>query len=141
MSATAQELSIGLAVDALLRRYKTTQIILHPYVSGTADVYKQRERSFGDDVVLIGRAILRPTSEQVTVIGNGEQFDIAFLFSRLEMLEKFPLANEGEWVDVTGEISWWNRRFRIIRVHPTGQIGELFTLVVVLANTIPGRRD
>jgi len=139
--ATAQEIRIEAYVDKILRRYRTTAITYLPYTSGALDVYKQRTRTYGTAVDLVGRAILQPTPEKLTVIGNDEQYDIAFLFSRTEMEAKFPALSEGEWMEVTGEMTWWNRRYRIVKVAPTGQVGERFLLVVVLANTIQGARD
>ena len=141
MAATAQEQAIEAYVDKVIRRYKTTTILYYPYASGAVDTYKQRTRDFGTPVELVGRAILNPTEEQLSMIGNDERYDIAFLFSRPEMEAKFPSVAEGEWVDVTGEMTWWQRRFRIVKVHPTGQVGERFLLVVMLAKTIERARD
>jgi hypothetical protein len=92
-------------------------------------------------VTLVGRAILNPTNEQISVIGNEERYDVAFLFSRLEMIRKFPAASEGEWIDVSGEFSWWGRRYKIEKVAPSGQIGASFSLVIALGMTIQGSRD
>ena len=141
MAASEQEQKIEAYVDKIITRYKTTDIYYYPYVTGAVDTYKQRTKTFGDPVTLVGRAILSPTKEQITVIGNEESYDIAFLFSRTEMQRKFPSLSEGEWLDVDGEMSWFNRRYRIIQVHPTGQVGVNFLLVVVLANSVPGARD
>lgn len=135
------EAQIQTKVDAVITQYRTTEINYYPYVAGTMDVYKQRVKTFGTAVQLVGRAILNPTPEQLTVIGSGESYDIAFLFSRLEMERKFPLADEGEWMDVSGEMEWWNRRYKIRKVAPTGQVGTSFSLVVVLGSTIQGSRD
>lgn len=128
-------------VDNTITKYRTTDILYYPYSSGATDLYKQRTKSFGTAVTLIGRAIIRPTSEVLTVIGNGEVYDIAFLFSRSEMVRKFPTASEGEWMNVDGEIAWFNRRYKIERVTPTGQVSTTFLLVAVLAMSIPGARD
>jgi hypothetical protein len=128
-------------VDSLLTRYQTTEISYYPYATGSVDIYKQRTKSFGSAIILVGRAILRPTPEQISVIGNDERYDIAFLFSRTEMLRKLSSYNEGEWMDVTGEMEWFSRRYKIEKVKPTGQVQTRFLLVVVLATTIQGQRD
>jgi len=128
-------------VDEVIAAHKTTAIVYYPYVTGSTDIYKQRTKTFGTGVSLTGRAILNPTQEQISVIGNDERYDVAFLFSKLEMDRKFPSASEGEWLDVDAEITWWSRRYRIEKVHPSGQVGQYFSLVVVLATTIEGQRD
>lgn len=135
------EAQIQAKVDIEITRHRTTAINYYPYVDGVTDIYKQREKTFGTAVPLIGRAVLNPTPEQLTMIGNGEKYDIAFLFSRLEMARKFPLADDGEWLDVSGEFTWWNRRYKIEKVAPTGQVGTGFSLVVALGTTIQGQRD
>jgi len=139
--ATQEEI-IGIAVDKLITKYRTTTIKYYPYVAGSVDTYKQRTKTFGSAVELVGRAIVDPTSEEVTAVGSGESYDIAFLFSRLEMIRKFPLADEGEWMQPDGEMEWrGGRRYRIEKVKPSGQVGVNFTLMIVLANTIRGSRD
>lgn len=129
------------AVDRNIERHKTTAILYYPYTTGVVDRYGQRDKTFGAAVSLVGRAIHRPTPEMITVIGNGEVYDIAFLFSRLEMLRKFPAALDGEWVDASGQMEWRNRRYKIEKVAPSGQVGETFSLCIVLATTILGERD
>jgi hypothetical protein len=135
------EAQILTMVDNAITAHKTTPIVYYPYVSGALDIYKQRANTFGTGVTVIGRAILNPTEEVISIIGNDERYDIAFLFSKLEMDRKFPSAADGEWLDTSGEISWWNRRYKIEKVHPSGQVGVYFSLVIVLATTIQGSRD
>lgn len=133
--------TIETKVDSLLTKFKQSPITYYPYVTGAYDTYKQRTKTFGTAVTLVGRAIWEPTIEQISVIGNDEKYDVAFLFSRTEMTRKFPSLTEGEWLDVTGELEWNSRRFRIEKVHPSGQVQTRFILVVVLANTVQGNRD
>jgi len=135
------EAQAELKVDATITKYKSTTISYYPYTSGATDVYKQKTKVFGSAVALIGRAIHRPTPEILTVIGSGEEYEIAFLFSRVQMVAKFPSALEGEWIDPSGQMEWRNRRYKIKRVAPSGQVGEKFLLMIVLANSIPGQRD
>jgi hypothetical protein len=126
------------AVDAVITRYKTSPILHYPYVAQTPDAYGQSRPGFGVATTLVGRAIHRPTKEAITVIGDGEVFEIAFLFSRLEMLRKFPSAPEGEWISSADQLSWQNRRYRILHVRPTGQLGETFSELIVLGETLVG---
>jgi len=135
------ETTVQNKVDSVIRQYKTTPIKYYPYASGAVDVFKQRIKTFGTPVTLVGRAIHRPTPEQITVIGDGEEYDIAFLFSKIEMDLKFPSATDGEWIDTYGQMEWRDRRYKIEKVAPTGQVGTTFSMVVALANTIPGQRD
>lgn len=135
------EAQIQKIVDSVITKYATSQILYYPYEAGAVDIYKQRVKTFGAPTTLVGRAILEPTKEQISVIGNDERYDVAFLFSRLEMVRKFPSATDGEWIDVTGEFSWWNRRYKIEKVAPSGQVGTTFSLVIALAMTIQGGRD
>jgi hypothetical protein len=135
------EATIQAEVDRKITRFRTTPIQYYPFVSGTPDIYGQQTKTFGTPVTLTGRAILRPTPEKLSVIGNDEQFEVAFLFARAEMLRKFPSADEGEWILSSGRLAWWSRTYKIEHVRPTGQVGEHFMLVVALANSLQGERD
>lgn len=135
------ESNIEAAVDRILSRYRQSEISFLPYSSGTVDQYSQRSKTYGTPVPLIGRAILNPTREQISAIGDGESFDIAFLFSRLQLIEKFPSAPEGEWLNNYGRATWNLRTFDLVRVAPTGQIGTKFLLTVALGKTIEGQRN
>ncbi len=133
--------TIEATVDSLLLKFQTSPIQMFPYTSGVLDIYKQRTKTFGTPVTVVGRAILRPTPEQLSVIGNAEEYDIAFLFARPEMIRKFPAADEGQWIDVKDEMEWYGRRFKIEKAAPTGQVGDTFLLMVILAQNLPGERD
>lgn len=135
------ETAVQAKVDRIIALYKTTTIWYHPFLLGTPDVYLQQTKTFGTSVTLVGRAILRPTPETLSVIGNDEQFEVAFLFSRAEMLRKFPSAAEGKWIVSSGRMEWWSRMFKIEHIRPTGQVGEHFQLLVALANSLQGERD
>jgi hypothetical protein len=136
------ETTIEAEVDSLLTRFQTASPIkYYPYVEGELDLYKQRTKSFGPAVTLVGRAIHKPTPEQLTVIGNGESYEMAFLFSRTELKRKFPTADEGQWLLTSGQLEWRTRRYSIEKVAPTGQVSTHFILVVALAESILGSRD
>lgn len=137
-----QEENIQTYVDKMIRRYRTTPIVYEAYETGQAvDIYKQRVKTYLPGVELVGRAILNPTREKVTIIGNGENYDIAFLFSRIELLDKFPLALEGQWLNVDGRMTWYNRQYRIVKAQPSGQVGQTFSLFIALGESYPGKRD
>lgn len=129
------------AVDRALKAYKTSPIKYYSLNTTTLDVYKQATKVFATAVTLTGRAIIRPTSEQVTSIGNGEVYDMAFLISAKEAELKFPGVASGEWVKTSGEMEWNSRRFIIDKVVPSGQVGTLYSMVIVLATSVKGHRD
>lgn len=134
--------NVQLAVDRYLTRFRTTAIQYLAYVPGPLDRYKQTDKAFSaPSANLVGRAIHKPTPESVTVIGQGEIYDIAFLFSRLEMIRKFPSAVDGEWIQPEGRMVWRNRTYKIEKVRPSGQVGTTFSLLIVLATSILGDRD
>lgn len=136
------ESKIESKLDRVLTQFRTTSIQYYPYLGVTAaDIYKQRVPEFGTAVYVVGRAIHNPTPEIITAIGDGERYDIAFLFSRLEMKRRFPSAAEGDWINTYGKLKWRGREYKIEKVKPTGQVGEKFLLVVVLATTVEGHRD
>jgi len=134
--------AIEAKIDSVLTKYQNlAPIQYYPYATGSTDIYKQRTKTFGTPVTVIGRAINRPTKEMVTVIGDGEVFDMAFLFSRLELVRKFPAATEGEWMDTYGQMGWNSRRFKIEAARPTAQVATKYLMMVILATTIEGQRN
>jgi hypothetical protein len=134
--------NIQKVVDYYITQRRTTPIQYLEYTPGATDRYGQRDKAFAaPSPDLIGRAIHKPTYEKVTVVGQGEVYEIAFLFSRLEMLRKFPAAADGEWIQAEGRMVWRNRTYKIEKVKPSGQVGVTFSLVIVLANSILGNRD
>lgn len=128
-------------LDQILSRFQTGPIQYFPPTAGVADRYGQRDKTFGTPVTLVGRAIHKPTGEQITAIGDGEKYDIAFLFSRKELRRKFPLSPEGEWLSNYGELTWRSRRYKIEKVAPTGQVEATFLLEVALATNLLGQRN
>jgi hypothetical protein len=139
---SAREAAIATRVDQLLTdQFTTTQIQYYPYLSSTKDIYKQRTKIFGTPVTLRGRAINNPTPDLISVIGNNERFDVAFLFSRNELIRRFPSADEGRWLSTDGEMSWFDRRYKIEKVKATGQVYVHFLITVVLGCTIQGQAE
>lgn len=134
--ATAQR-----AVDRVIRKYRTSTInVLKLESAGIPDRFGQSRPTFSAGVSVIGRAIHHPTNEILTVIGDGERYEIAFLFSRLEMLRKFTTLPEGKWITTYDRIVWNGNTYKLEKVQPTGQIGQTFSEVVALGNTAEGDR-
>jgi len=136
------ESKIESKVDKVLTHFRTTTIQYYPYLGVTAaDLYKQRIPEYGTAVSVVGRAVHNPTPEMISAIGDGEKYDIAFLFSRLEMKRRFPSAAEGDWIAPYGKLTWRGRTYTVEKVKPSGQVGEKFLLVIVLADSVEGHRD
>lgn len=137
------EAQIESKIDSVLTQYQMGGIQLYKLLSnGTPDLYQQAStKTFDTAVTLVGRAIHKPTMETITAIGDGRTYDIAFEFSRLEMVRKFPAGVEGEWIGVEDEIEWRSRRYKIEKVKPTVQVNDHFALLLVFACSVPGDRD
>jgi len=129
------------ATDRAIRRYRASTISVLKFASaGTPDRFGQSRATFSPGVPVVGRAIHNPTKEQVTVIGDGERYEIAFMFSRLEMLRRFPALPEGKWITTLDKVTWNGNTYKLEKVQPTGQVGTTFSLVVALGSTAEGDR-
>lgn len=136
------ESKIETKIDQVLTQFRTTTIQYYPYLGTTpADIYKQRLPEYGTAITIIGRAIHNPTPEMISSIGDAEKYDIAFLFSRLELKRRLPSAAEGDWISPYGKLTWRGRTYKIEKVKPSGQVGEKFLLLIVLADSIEGQRN
>jgi hypothetical protein len=135
------EAQVEVKVARTLSTFNSGNIDYYPYISGETDRFKQRVITYGTAVPLVGRAILSPTEEEISGIGDARMYEVGFLFSRLEMVSKFPLGVEGEWLDGRGQLEWRGRRYKIDKVHPTGQVASKFLIVVVLCSSLKGSRD
>lgn len=135
------EAAIIAKVASVLQTYGTDIDVLKSAGVGVADVYGQGDRTFDAAVSVRGRAIQKPTQDQLSFIGNDDEVEIAFLFSRTELVAKFPSAGENEWLEKTDEFGWEGRRFRALSVHPTGRVQAYHAMVAVVAETIPGASD
>lgn len=128
-------------VRKVIARYSSAPIDLLKIASVTpdgSDPYGDGEPAYEAPVALIGRGIRNPTPEQVTVIGNDEHFDIAFLVSYLEMEEKFPGVDQDDWVTTEDAAGFEGNLYNIERVHLSGKV-EDYTLVILLGRTFEGR--
>lgn len=76
--------------EALVGFGKAIQV--YPAISVTRNQYGQASPAFGPAVECIGRCILEPTPEDISIIGNLQGVDIAILFSRLELVREFPIV-------------------------------------------------
>ncbi len=133
------EASIQAKVANAISAFGST-IGVRKYSSGPSDLYKHGQPTYAASVNCTGRAIYKPTPEQVSAIGSTEQFDLAVLFSRTELVAKFPLAAERAWIDERDRIVAQGVLYEVTRVHPSGRIKDYEHLVILLCNTIEGRR-
>jgi len=134
------ESAISSKIGRLLRGHNSGPIQYFPFTAGTPDQYGQVSPSFGPPVFLVGRAILNPTEEIISGIGEASRYSVAFLFSREELLSKFPASNEGSWIDSRGEMFWNGSRYKVDVFHPTAQVGDTFLLFIALGTTKAGER-
>lgn len=103
----------------------------YPYGRGGAIVY-----STALDVT--GRIITEPTEELLTLIGDGLKWDVALLFSRLELVRKFSAADENEWLSVDDEFEHGGMRYACIKMFPTGRVHTQHSLIVVVCKSKEG---
>ena len=142
---TFQTLAIGQQaqaeawVDDLLLGFGKEIDILPHASEPIRNLYGQSESEFDQPVSCTGRCILNPTKEQISIIGNEQKVDCALVFSRTELVRKFPSAEEGEWISELDQFSFEEKTYKITKVHPSGRIGDRATLVIVLGDTIAGR--
>lgn len=129
-----------LAVDRAIKRYKTSGIEVLTHIPGVPDKFQQSRSTYAPGISVIGRATHSPTAQMISVIGDGERFGVAFLFSRLELIRKFPAGTEGKWISTNDKMSWNGNVYAIAKARPTGQVGETFSEMVILANTPEGER-
>ncbi len=101
--------------------------------------YGQASVSFHEAIPCTGRSILAPTKEDITIIGDLQNVDVAVVFSRLEMLRKFPHRDENRWIDEDDEFKFENERFRITKVYPTGRVKDWDLLLILLGKNISGK--
>jgi hypothetical protein len=129
------------SADAVIRKYRTSTILVRKYVSsGVPDRFGQAIPVYAAGLDVVGRAIHHPTKEQISFIGDAERYGAAFLFSRLEMLRKFPGLAEGKWITTYDRIVWNGNDYKLEKVQPSGQVGRTFSLVIALGNTPEGER-
>lgn len=138
--AIANESRIQDKVYAVLRDHGTDMDVLK-YTGTTLDQYKQGEPTFEDPVEVRGRGIRRPTKDQLSMIGDAEEVEIAFVFSRLELNEKFPTATEPYWVTNDDRIGFEGKLYRILSTHPTGKVAQTYSMLVAIAETLPGEAE
>jgi hypothetical protein len=139
--AKADEAKIQLKVRAAIDDHGTDIDVLKYDDTTPLDQYRQGTPAFDSPVSVRGRGIRRPTSDQISFIGDGEEVEIAFLFSRLELNEKFPSATEPYWVTNDDQIGFEGKRYRILESHPTGKVAETYSMLVVIAETAPGEAE
>jgi hypothetical protein len=78
-------------VDTLILRFGKS-VDVFKAKTGVRNRYGQAVPDFDNKVTCTGRVIFNPTMEQLSIIGDMQDVDIAVLFSREELVRKFPLA-------------------------------------------------
>ena len=134
---TLEELAIEDYADTTITGFGKT---VYYYKSKTVvkNRYGQAGQAFEDPVECTGRGILNPTSEQLSIVGNLQDVDVALLFSRKEMQRRFPTIAENEWMHEHDRLKYEDRTYKIIQIHPTGRIKNFASIFVVLESNIVG---
>lgn len=140
----ATETQIMVAVDNLIRSYGTS-FSVYKY-SGSAEPsagpqnpYNYKVKQYADPVEVTGRAIIEPTAELLSMIGKNLEYDAAFLWSRLELLTKFPTALENKWIDENDEVKFNDTLYKLIKIYPSGRIKNYCSLIIGVGKTHKGQ--
>ena len=68
-------------------------------VQSRPNPYDYGEKTYDDPVEVIGRAIIKPSEEVVSKYGGSKgTVDCLFVWSRLELIRKFPSGEENWWI-------------------------------------------
>ena len=136
-AAIAWESAVGEEVDALLLAFGK-DITFHIHGPVVRNAFHQAAPVFPTNVICKGRSIVNVSEQQTSLIGNLQAADVALLFSRAEMLRKFPLKAEGEWLNEEDEFSFESERYKVLKFHPSGRIKDHSSIVILLGKTILG---
>lgn len=126
-------------VDEVIDEHGTDIDVLK-FATIVPDLYGQGPRTFAAAVSTRGRGIRSPTKDQITVIGDSEEVDIAFVFSRLELERKFP-GLEPFWITNDDEIGFEGRRYRILSTRSTGKAFGKYSMLVAIGAASPGSAE
>jgi len=80
--------------------------------------------------VVVGRVLTEPSEEIITAIGKRVEWDVAILWSRLEMLRKFPSGEENKWINEDDFVYDGDTYYSLTKVFPSGQIKDYRHLVI-----------
>lgn len=139
---------MGLTENYVLRVVDTTianhtdagSIGVVKYAGTVLDQYKQGEPTYAAFAVpTTGRGIRQPNMDQLSMIGDGESVEIAFVWSRLELARRFPSAADPmKSIDTRDRLEFEGKTYRILSTHPTGKSHSVYTMLVVKAASLPG---
>jgi len=135
---------MGLTQGEVLAHVKST-IARHGSVLGvlkfsslTTDQYQQGDPTFNTVVNTTGRGIRQPSADELSVIGDGENVEIAFVWSRLELIDKLSSYPTDKWLDNKDRIQFEGKVYRILSTHLTGKAFDLYSMVVCKAESLVG---
>ena len=137
------EASVLNKVDKLLTDHQSLEPIYILKYEGTLPSPKTpfttAVKKYGSPILVVGRAITNPTKELASLFGNLAKLEIAFVWSRLELIKKFPLAAENDWLDSKDIVQYKDNTYDLIQVKPSGHYASFCTLVIGAGKT--GRGD
>jgi phage tail tube protein FII len=133
----ATEAAIMVKVQDSIKAYgQSIDVLKHAATS--ADLYQQGAKTFDVAVQVVGRAIRRPTADQLSMVGDQEDIELAVVFARLELMDAFATATENEWIVNDDEIGYEGTRYRILSTHLTARVKDYYSLVVCKCVSLVG---
>lgn len=124
-------------VDKCLSEVGDT-ITVYKFTTGTANRYGQRAATFSTGVACVGHCVLKPSEELIALVGNEQKVDAVISFSRLEMKRKFASGVEGAWVTEKDEFDFEGKRYRILKVLPSGRVEDYDHVFLVFGANLEG---
>ena len=117
-------------VDTIIERFGQSVVVRKVSEEGEPNRYNQTADSY-ESITCTGRAITKPTKQQITVFGDGVDVDLMVLFARQELIEKFPEGVEPQWITKRDRIQFEGREYNIDWVKPSARLKEYYSLVVI----------
>jgi len=95
---------------------------------------------FDDPLLAVGRGIVKPSAEVVSRYGGStKKYDLLVLMSRLELIRRFPSAEENAWITENDRIQFRGNVYLISIAKPTGQMQDYCTMMALFCNTAKGQ--
>ena len=136
-----EEDSHEIFIDEQIRIYGK-ELTVYKYSSqpvGGRNRYGQVTPGFAAGVSVYGRLVLNPNLEKLSLQDNLQQVDVSILFSRLELVRKFPSAAEQEWIHEKDEVELEGQRYKLIKVKFTGRVKDRTLMVHCLGVNKEGK--
>lgn len=136
---STEETWIESEIDASITQYGMT-IEVYPFLDvGTVNTYGQKKAKFHEPIEVTCRCIRNPTVEEISILGSEQEVDVMLVFSRSELVRKFPDRNEHEWIDENAQFIFEDKRYKVIKVHHSGRIATYDHVIIVGGKNLEGK--